>query len=272
MAVKRTGTAERNYTTLQRRMFAPPRATKPAPVPNPSTKALGCSLGRPACIFAGDSGSSAGGYTLTTTSVPPDPPPYDFTHLLTLRERADLVLRNPVRGDEQFVTAARILCQFFTDLSSDNLFWDQVQQLVPDRPEIRRLLNSLGDFEDDEYRVLTQAGLDELTAAQLAGDLKIALDGYRDAADLPSVQVIRSNLRQLRTAICNAEVDLAQPQQPSRRRFSLKVLGRALSVAGVLVGVAVNIASHGVASVVAGLMAVPSATADVIAATQPERG
>jgi hypothetical protein len=196
---------------------------------------------------------------------PPQAAQYDYTPLLQRYERAALILRNPGRKADRFSTAAQALCGFFRVLDEDNAFWDVVERVTGDQPDVRRLFGDLAVFEDQEYEILTRAGLDEFTAAELAGDLRGRLDGYQPG-DLPATQNLRNDLRRIGQAVCAAETDLGNRQ---RRRSRLKLLSRALSIAVAIVAVAADIpltlAVVGVASVVGGVLMAMQTAADCLA-------
>jgi hypothetical protein len=195
---------------------------------------------------------------LTDAPGPSQALPYDYTRLLQLCERAELILRDPARGADRFRAAARVLCEFYRVLEADDAFWDAVERLTEGQPDVRRLFGALEGFEDQEYELLTRVGVDELTAAELAGDLKIGLERYQPGS-LPAVAAVRNDVRRIGEAICAAENDLDDRQ---RRRSRLKLLARALHIAAAISAIGVNIPAAVVPSVVAGLIAAASAAAD----------
>lgn len=201
---------------------------------------------------------------MTDVPVPPQAAQYDYTPLLQRYERAALILRNPGRKADRFSTAARALCEFYRVLDEDNAFWDEVGRVTGDQPDVRRLFGNLAGFEDQEYEILTRAGVDKFTAAELAGDLKVQLDRYQPG-DLPAAQNLKNDLQRIGQAVCAVENELGN-RQP--RRW-LKLLSRALSIAGAIVTVAADIpltlAVAGVASVVAGVLMAMQTAADCLA-------
>ena len=200
---------------------------------------------------------------MTDPPVPHQVPQFDPARLLALRARAELVFRNPQQGPARFKTAAGVLCAFYQALGADDAFWGAVAGLVGD-PDVGRILEAPADFEDQEYELLLQAGVDPSTAVALAADLKSGIDRYQPGS-VPAVQAIRAAVRQLGAAVCAAENDLDGPQTPPQQRSRLKLLARALNVAGAIVSIALNIPLAFVVSAVAGLIVVAGATADYLA-------
>lgn len=134
-------------------------------------------------------------------------------------------------------------------------------------PDVRQILQAPADFEVQEYGLLIQAGVDQITALALAADLKSGIDRYQPGS-LPAVQAIRDAVRQLGDAVCAAENEIDDAQPPRQRHSKVKLLARALNVAGLIVSMALNITlalAFGVISVIAGLMTVSGAVADYLA-------
>jgi hypothetical protein len=187
---------------------------------------------------------------------------FDPTRLLALRARAELVFRNPRQDPDRYKTAAAVLCAFYRALDEDDAFWDAVAGLVGD-PDVRRILDVPADFEDQEYDLLLRAGVEPLTAVALAADLKSEMDRYQPAS-VPEVQTIRAAVRQLGAAVCAAENDL-DGAKTAPQRSRLKLLGRALDVAGAIVSIGLNVSVALLISAVAGLIVVARNTVEYVA-------
>jgi hypothetical protein len=197
---------------------------------------------------------------MSDVATPTEQPPYDYTPLLQLYERAAIILRSEGQGRDRFTAAARALCDFYNRVSSDQAFWDETARLANEGNTQRpALLANVADFEQDEYELLVKAGVEELRASELAGNLAVYLRQYGEGAVLDLSQ-LRTAVDSLRDEVCKAEANI--PKDAKGWRSRLKRLSQAANVAGIIVGIAVNIASHGVASVVAGALAGSSAVTD----------
>lgn len=198
--------------------------------------------------------------------VPHQAPQFDPSRLLELRGRADLLFRVPQQGGSvDFRTVARVLCDFYRALDADEVFWGAVAGLA-DNPDVRRILDAPADFEVEEYGVLTRAGVDPVTALEVAADLKSRIDRYQPGS-VPAVQAIRVAVRRLGDEVCAIESKIDAPQPPRERYAKVKRLAKALGVAALVVSMALNIPlalTFGVISVVTGLMAVTAALADYL--------
>jgi hypothetical protein len=203
---------------------------------------------------------------LTDPQVPHQAPQFDPARLLALRARADLLFRVPQQGSFDLKTAARVLCAFYQALDGDDVFWDAVAGLVGDS-DVRRILEAPADFEVQEYTLLAQAGVDPVTALGLAADLKSGIDRYQPGS-MPALQDIRAAVRRLGEAVCATVDQIDDVQPPAQRRSKVKLLARALNVAGLIVSMGLNIPlalAFGVISVIAGLLGVSGAVADYFA-------
>lgn len=203
---------------------------------------------------------------LSDPQEPPQAPQFDPAPLLALRERADLLFRVPQQGSFDLKTAARVLCAFYKALERDDDFWGAVGSIVGD-PDVQRILQAPADFEVQEYVLLAQAGVDHVTALGLAADLKSGLDRYQPGS-MPGLPDIRDAVRRLGEAVCAAESGLGDDEPPAQRHRKVKLLARALNVAGLIVSIGLNIPLtlvFAVVSVIAGLMSVSGAVADYLA-------
>jgi hypothetical protein len=197
---------------------------------------------------------------------------YNGSRLLELYDRAALILRNTQQGPERFGLAAAVLCDFFQTVASDDAFWGLLGNLVDSQPDVDRILEALDDFEDDEYQLLVAAGVDELTAADLAGSLRRKLEQYRPGS-VPATQDIRNGIGQMAGAICNAQNELAVLQQGRearrRRRSRLKLLSRCFKLAATIVTIVVDIpvvqTPVGIGSIVGGVFKAGQQVADFLA-------
>lgn len=198
---------------------------------------------------------------MTEPPVPHQDSPFDPTRLLELRARADLVLRNAGDEPDRLKAAAAVLCAFYQALDTDAAFWSAVEEILGNQ-DVQRILQVPADFEDEEYDILLRAGVDPLTAAALAADLQSAIDRY-EPGSVPQLQTVRDAVRRLGDAVCAAESAFDSPETPRQRRPKLKLLARALNVAGAIVSIGLNVSVALLVSTVAGLI--------VVAGGSPER-
>jgi hypothetical protein len=159
-----------------------------------------------------------------------------------------------------------VLCAFYQALETDDAFWGAVAGLVDD-PGIRRILEAPADFEVQEYTLLAGAGVDPVTALELAADLKSGIDRYQPGS-LPSLQLIRAAVRRLGEEVCAVANEIDDAQPPAQRHSRVKLLAKALNVAGLIISIGLNIPlalAFAVLSVIAGLVMVSGAVADYLA-------
>ncbi|SOX54734.1 hypothetical protein MAAFP003_3412 [Mycobacterium ahvazicum] len=205
------------------------------------------------------------------------PPLYDGGRLLELFDRAAIILRNTQQGPERFGLAASVLCEFFQTVVSDDNFWGVLGGVIDGQPDITEILQSLDDFEDDEYQLLVAAGVDERVAADLVRSLRRQLERYRPGS-APATQELRNGIDQMAGAVCSAQNELATIQQGKdgrrRRRAKLRLLGRCLKVAASIVTIVVDIPAvptlAGIGSIVGGVLEAGQQVAEHLAESETD--
>lgn len=164
---------------------------------------------------------------------------FDYMPYLQRCERARLLLDLAQRSDEQhYAAAAHELCDFFQVLIADEVFWTVVDRVIADPPiDLGDLFASLHEFERQEFDLLLRAGVSELLAAELAGDLAAVLSRYQAGSLMPAAE-LRRCIDRIAIEICSAEAALHTQEH---RGVVLRWLVRAMKAAKHVVAAGVDI-------------------------------